>query len=113
MLVDDPGLADRWADDRMAIGAFHCLELRDEQRHVVRRVFGVEQQPVVARLGANLDRVGIGERLPEADLRAAQAALQGANVPLNFARVTAPISGRIGRSSVTRGALVTSAQAAP
>ncbi len=49
----------------------------------------------------------------EADLRAAQAALQGANVPLNFARVTAPISGRIGRSSVTRGALVTAGQPTP
>lgn len=49
----------------------------------------------------------------EADLRAAQAALQGANVPLNFARVTAPISGRIGRSSVTRGALVTASQPTP
>ena len=52
-------------------------------------------------------------RQAEADLRSAQAALQGASVPLGFSRVTAPISGRIGRSSVTRGALVTSAQAAP
>lgn len=52
-------------------------------------------------------------RQAEADVRAAQAGVQGANVPLGFSRVTAPISGRIGRSSVTRGALVTSAQAAP
>ncbi len=52
-------------------------------------------------------------RQAEADVRAAQAGVQGANVPLGFSRVTAPISGRIGRSSVTRGALVTSAQATP
>ena len=52
-------------------------------------------------------------RQAEADVRAAQASVQGASVPLGFSRVTAPISGRIGRSSVTRGALVTSAQAAP
>ena len=52
-------------------------------------------------------------RQAQADVRAAQAAVQGANVPLGFARVTAPISGRIGRSSVTRGALVTTAQATP
>ena len=52
-------------------------------------------------------------RHPQADLRSAQAAVQAAGVPLGFTRVTAPISGRIGRSSVTRGALVTSAQAAP
>ena len=52
-------------------------------------------------------------RQAQADLRAAEAGLQGANVPLNFTRVTAPISGRIGRSSVTRGALVTASQATP
>ena len=32
-------------------------------------------------------------------------------MPLGYTRVTAPISGRIGRSSVTRGALVTARQA--
>ncbi|MGY0505898.1 efflux RND transporter periplasmic adaptor subunit [Luteimonas sp. e5] len=52
-------------------------------------------------------------RQAQADLRAAQAAVQGANVPLGFSRVSAPISGRIGRSSVTPGALVTSAQPTP
>ncbi|QIL19540.1 efflux RND transporter periplasmic adaptor subunit [Thermomonas sp. HDW16] len=52
-------------------------------------------------------------RQAQADLRSAQAGLQGANVPLGFTRVTAPISGRIGRSSVTRGALVTASQATP
>ena len=52
-------------------------------------------------------------RQVQAELRAAQAGLQGANVPLGFTRVSAPISGRIGRSSVTRGALVTASQAAP
>ena len=52
-------------------------------------------------------------RQAEADLTAARAAVQGANVPLQFSRVTAPISGRISRSSVTRGALVTAAQATP
>ena len=52
-------------------------------------------------------------RQAQADVRAAQAGVQGANVPLGFARVTAPISGQIGRSSVTAGALVTAGQAAP
>lgn len=40
-----------------------------------------------------------------------RAALASANVNLGFTRVTAPITGRIGRSSVTRGALVTASQA--
>ncbi len=52
-------------------------------------------------------------RQAQADVRAAQAAVQGASVPLGFTRVTAPISGQIGRSSVTAGALVTAAQPAP
>lgn len=43
----------------------------------------------------------------------AQAVLDTANVNLGFTRVTAPISGNIGRSIVTTGALVTAGQAEP
>lgn len=49
----------------------------------------------------------------QADVAASQAALQGSSVTLNFARITSPIAGRIGKSSVTPGALVTANQAAP
>jgi membrane fusion protein (multidrug efflux system) len=49
----------------------------------------------------------------EADVAAAQAALQRAGVILGYARITSPITGRIGKSSVTQGALVTANQAAP
>lgn len=42
-----------------------------------------------------------------------QAALQTANINLRFTRVPAPISGRIGRSAFTTGALVTANQADP
>lgn len=48
-----------------------------------------------------------------ADVGAARAALDAANVTLGYARITAPIDGRIGKSSVTPGALVTANQAAP
>ena len=48
----------------------------------------------------------------QADVAAAQAAVQRANVNLGFTRITAPIAGRIGKSSVTQGALVTANQAA-
>lgn len=40
-----------------------------------------------------------------------QAALKRAQINLDYTRVSAPISGRIGRSSVTAGALVTTNQA--
>lgn len=48
----------------------------------------------------------------QADVAAARAALETARINLAYTRVTAPIAGRIGRSSVTPGALVTTGQAA-
>jgi membrane fusion protein (multidrug efflux system) len=50
-------------------------------------------------------------RQAEADVVAAQAALDRGNVVLAHARITSPIGGRIGKSSVTAGALVTANQA--
>ena len=39
-----------------------------------------------------------------------QASLQSAKINLDYTRITAPISGRIGRSTFTKGALVTNGQ---
>lgn len=47
----------------------------------------------------------------EATLASANAAQQTASINLNYTKVIAPISGRIGKSNVTSGALVTAAQA--
>ncbi|MBK6999403.1 MAG: efflux RND transporter periplasmic adaptor subunit [Rhodoferax sp.] len=47
----------------------------------------------------------------EADLAAAKAAVQTAKINLDYASVTAPISGRIGQALVTEGALVSQAEA--
>ena len=49
----------------------------------------------------------------EADVQSARAALDAAQVKLARARITAPIGGRIGKSAVTEGALVTADQDAP
>lgn len=49
----------------------------------------------------------------EADLASSQAAVESARINLAYTKVTAPISGRIGRSTVTDGALVTANQPAP
>ncbi|MET0986120.1 MAG: efflux RND transporter periplasmic adaptor subunit [Steroidobacteraceae bacterium] len=48
----------------------------------------------------------------EADVAVAKAAVDRANVMLGYARIVSPISGRIGRSTVTSGALVTEEQEA-
>ncbi len=47
----------------------------------------------------------------EAEVESAKAALETARINLDYTSVKAPISGRIGRSTVTTGALVTANQA--
>ena len=50
-------------------------------------------------------------KLTEAEIEVARAALDTARINLEYTKVRAPISGRIGRSTVTNGALVTANQA--
>lgn len=52
-------------------------------------------------------------RQAEADVAAAKAAVTRTQVQLRHASIVSPISGRIGKSAVTRGALVTANQAQP
>ncbi|WP_340265923.1 efflux RND transporter periplasmic adaptor subunit [Sphingobium mellinum] len=52
-------------------------------------------------------------RQAAAAVQQARASLQTAGINLNFTQVRAPISGRIGRSAVTPGALVTANQTTP
>ncbi|CAM8677220.1 efflux RND transporter periplasmic adaptor subunit [Kluyvera sp. M-M157-B] len=50
-------------------------------------------------------------RQADADVMAAKAAVESARINLAYTKVTSPITGRIGKSSVTEGALVTNGQA--
>jgi membrane fusion protein (multidrug efflux system) len=52
-------------------------------------------------------------RQNEADLAAAKAATEAARINLAYTNVVAPIAGRIGKSAVTAGALVTANQPTP
>ena len=51
------------------------------------------------------------QKLAEADVASAKAALQSARINLDYATVRAPIAGRIGQALVTEGALVNQAEA--
>lgn len=51
------------------------------------------------------------EKQAQADLATARAAVQTAQINLDYASVTAPISGRIGQALVTEGALVSQTEA--
>ncbi len=46
----------------------------------------------------------------KANIRQAEASVKSARINLGYCRITAPISGRIGRSNVTEGAIVTAYQ---
>jgi len=59
------------------------------------------------------DDASAAEKLATADIELVKATLETAHINLAYTKVTAPISGRIGRSAVTNGALVTANQATP
>jgi membrane fusion protein (multidrug efflux system) len=59
------------------------------------------------------DDVVAAARQAGAAVQQARASLQTAGINLRFTEVRAPISGRIGRSTMTPGALVTASQATP
>lgn len=59
------------------------------------------------------DNVQATARSAEALVAAARAGVESSRIDLGYAQVRAPISGRIGRSLVTEGALVTSEQDQP
>jgi membrane fusion protein, multidrug efflux system len=61
----------------------------------------------------DFDDAAAAFKLAEAEVAAATAAMETARINLAYTAVKAPISGRIGRSEVTTGALVTASQAAP
>jgi membrane fusion protein (multidrug efflux system) len=56
------------------------------------------------------DNAIAAQRQAEADVVASQAAVESAAVNLAYAHIVSPITGRIGKSSVTQGALVTQNQ---
>lgn len=59
----------------------------------------------------DFDEVAAQHEQAKADVLAAKAQLQSAQIQLDYSKVTAPISGRIGKSTVTAGALVSANQA--
>lgn len=81
------------------------LRLKAERHKELVKINAVSQQEHDNAVGAL--------REAEADIEAAKAALETARINLAYTRVTSPITGRIGKSSVTVGALVTASQANP
>ena len=88
-----------------AKATLQAATLKDERFAALAKIEGVsKQEDEDARAGHELASAGVAQR---------QAALEVARINLDHTAIKAPISGRIGKSSVTPGALVTANQAQP
>jgi membrane fusion protein (multidrug efflux system) len=76
--------------------------LREERYKDLVKIKAVSQQ--------DYDNAYASFKQAEAEVAAAKAAVETARINLAYSKVTAPISGRIGKSTVTDGALVTANQ---
>lgn len=74
----------------------------------VERYQGLAKQNAVSK--QDLDDATAAFAQAKADVAAAKAAVQTAKINLDYTTITAPISGRIDKSSLTEGALVTANQ---
>ncbi|MBW1784377.1 MAG: efflux RND transporter periplasmic adaptor subunit [Deltaproteobacteria bacterium] len=79
-----------------------------ERDQVVTDAEVAEAALLAAEAQVESDRKAIAKA--EAGIKQAKAALQTARINLGYTKITAPISGRIGRSNVTVGAIVTAYQ---
>lgn len=80
-------------------------------RLISERYSRLQAQGVVSK--QEYDNAVAADKSGEAAVASANAALETARIDLTYTQVRAPISGRIGRSLVTEGALVTAKQQQP
>ena len=76
--------------------------LKEERYRDLVKIKAVSQQ--------DFDDAHAALKQAEADVAATKAAVETARINLAYTKVSAPISGRIGRSTITDGALVTASQ---
>jgi len=89
----------------LAKATMNSTRLQAERYKELIKVNGISKQ--------ELDNALSAYEQAKATVAVNEAVLKTARTNLRYTQVTAPISGRIGRSSITRGALVTSAQTDP
>jgi membrane fusion protein (multidrug efflux system) len=61
----------------------------------------------------DFDNAAAALKLAEADIEYSKATVESARINLGYTRIIAPVTGRIGKSNVTIGALVTAHQGSP
>ena len=90
------------ADLASAKATLEAARLKDERFAALAKIEGISKQEADdAHAAHELAKTGIAQK---------QAALEVARINLDYTAIKAPITGRIGKSSVTAGALVTANQ---
>jgi len=98
-------------NELVAINAVSRQDADDAAAAVLQSEAEVQSgQAAIDGSGAEIARADAAVLAADADIAGAEALLAAARINLERCRVTAPISGRIGRSAVTTGALVTASQ---
>jgi membrane fusion protein (multidrug efflux system) len=93
------------ADLASAKASLASAKLKNERFESLSKIEGVSKQEA--------DDARAAQELATASVAQKQAALEAARINLDYTAIKAPIAGRIGKSSVTAGALVTANQPAP
>ncbi len=104
----DPYQAEVARAQAQLLAAEARLRYAKSERERAKRLW---QESAIAQ--RELDERVNAEAEADANLRAAQAALQSANLNLGYTEVRAPVSGRVGRLEVTVGNLVAAGPGAP
>ena len=101
---------------RAALSSAEAALKRAEAQAISAKLLAERYEPLIAANAVskqeNDDAIAARARA-DADVASARAAVDGARINLVYTQVLSPITGQIGRTLVTEGALVTSAQAAP
>jgi RND family efflux transporter, MFP subunit len=98
----EASLASAKASYDRALATEKSARIKAERYSSLIKTKGVSQQ--------DFDDADASWQQAKADVASAKAAVDTAKINLNYTKVAAPISGRIGKSSVTEGALVTAQQ---
>ncbi|HXT22980.1 MAG TPA: efflux RND transporter periplasmic adaptor subunit [Thermoanaerobaculia bacterium] len=108
-VLDDSVYRAEYENARAALAkaeaAAHAARLSAQRAGELRKIDAVSEQEKEDAIAA--------QRAAEADVAAGRAMVERNRVNLRYARIAAPISGRVGMSTVTPGALVTANQDAP
>lgn len=101
---------------RAALSSAEAALKRAEAQAVSSRLLAERYEPLIAANAVSKqenDEAIAGKARADADVASARAAVDAARINLVYTQVLSPINGRIGRTLVTEGALVTSGQQAP